>query len=247
MRQGMLGNCVPVVKKAIQFFPMVGWAMYFANSIFLTRNWKRDQKYLKCRATQLELDQLPVYVWLFAEGTRFTEKKRKEGEDFIKKRGIDMKPLQYLLVPRTKGFIALSDGLKSVVSHIYCITVAYEGFPFKKHPSPTMPELMFTTEAKSSEEVKKGRGVHVHVRRFKLKGLPSDEAKRKKWLMNLYSEKDKLLQKFHTKGCFEKNAKTLEPLSFNVLHEALLLWSVIGVVLLSSFLYIFNLVYYNKD
>jgi lysophosphatidic acid acyltransferase/lysophosphatidylinositol acyltransferase len=40
---GILGNSKVMAKKALKFAPIVGWTWYFAEILFLDRDWNKDQ------------------------------------------------------------------------------------------------------------------------------------------------------------------------------------------------------------
>ena len=68
----MLGNCRVYVKKMISWVPVLGWAWGLSDTIFLERDWARDQQTLRKGLEQLQDYPSPVWVLLFPEGTRYT-------------------------------------------------------------------------------------------------------------------------------------------------------------------------------
>lgn len=46
-RAGCLGSTIAIMKKEVKFLPVIGWSMWFAEYIFLERNWTKDETSLK--------------------------------------------------------------------------------------------------------------------------------------------------------------------------------------------------------
>jgi 1-acyl-sn-glycerol-3-phosphate acyltransferase len=103
-RMGRLGCCKFFVKDLIKWIPGIGWGLMISDSIFLKRDWTRDEKTILGTFAHLREHNLPFWLVLFAEGTRITPKKHKEGQEYSRKQGLPV--LRHLLVPRTKGLYA---------------------------------------------------------------------------------------------------------------------------------------------
>lgn len=96
----------------------------------------------------------------------------------------------HLLYPRTKGFITTVQHLRKAahVKAVYDVTIAYQrGKDF--HAAPTMWDTLSVPWLSS----RLGYKFHVHVRRFPLENLPTDDEKLAKWLENLWVEKGEWL------------------------------------------------------
>ena len=217
LRMDMLGYVMPIVKSSIRMIPGFGWAMHLAGSLFLTRKWEKDRKYLKHMMGMLREDKVPFHLWLFAEGHRFTKKHYEAGVKFAKSR--NLKPYKHLLVPRTKGFIQLKQCLNGACDYIYDITVAYSGM------KPHVKAILLPSSRVTNE-----RGPHVHVRRIPLSKLPKDEDEKAldMWLKDLYHEKDELLSYFEKHGKFPSKEVTYQNLTFSDCLPAVAVWSSIG-------------------
>ena len=101
-RQGILGNCRVYVKKVIKYVPVIGWAWCFSDTLFLARDWGKDQVVLDdCLGALMDYPD-PVWILLFPEGTRFTKDKYLASKKFAESRNLPV--LKHHLVPRTKGF-----------------------------------------------------------------------------------------------------------------------------------------------
>jgi hypothetical protein len=92
-------------------------------------------------------------------------------------------------VPRTKGFVASVEGLRSHIDAVYDITIGYEiGIP-------TLWQYI------------KGlvQRIHVHVRRFEIDSLPESADGLRLWLLDRWEEKDELLEHFYQTGTFPES------------------------------------------
>lgn len=92
----------------------------------------------------------------------------------------------HTLVPRTKGFVATVQGLRSHVTAVYDLTLGYE----KGVPSLWQYIQGFARKA------------HLHVRRYPIDSLPSDDDGIARWLQERFGEKDALLEGFYREGAF---------------------------------------------
>lgn len=99
---GNLGAYKSFSKNEIKYLPVLGWAMWMSDIIFVKREWKLDRPKLASQLNEL-FSYEQTMLGLFAEGTRWTPEKHRASVEFAKSRNI--KPLKYHLVPRSKGFI----------------------------------------------------------------------------------------------------------------------------------------------
>ncbi|XP_050390824.1 1-acyl-sn-glycerol-3-phosphate acyltransferase gamma [Patella vulgata] len=189
-RFGMLGNCKIYGKEMLKYVPLIGWAWYFNESIFLKRNWESDKKTIENDLKKLT--DYPDGYWvtclLFPEGTRFTEDKHKASLEVSRSRGYpDMK---HHLLPRPKGFILSIQNMKGKIPAVYDLTIAFPS----DGPEPT---LMNVIQGKSVT-------AHLLVRRFDLDKVPVDtDEEAAVWLRDLFQEKDEIFENFMQKQKFE--------------------------------------------
>lgn len=99
---GNLGAYKSFSKDEIKYLPVLGWAMWMSDIIFVKRDWKHDRPKLASQLNEL-FSYEQTLLGLFAEGTRWTPEKHRASVEFAKSRNI--KPLKYHLVPRSKGFV----------------------------------------------------------------------------------------------------------------------------------------------
>ena len=194
-RQGILGNCRVYVKKVIKYVPVIGWAWCFSDTLFLARDWAKDQAVLDERLGALLDYPDPVWILLFPEGTRFTKDKYLASKKFAESRNLPV--LKHHLVPRTKGFsYTISHLDPAKITWVYDVTLGCD--------TATPPTLTNVLMGRSTS-------AHMYIRRFKLADIPKDDEGSSQWLSNLYEEKDQLLDSFHTTGKFEHPTLTTHP------------------------------------
>lgn len=185
-RAGLLGNCRPYIKKAIQYVPVIGWAWCFSDTLFLARDWSQDQSILKRVLDDLQDYPSPVWILLFPEGTRYTREKYLASRQFAESRQLPV--LKHHLVPRTKGFTyTLSRLDKSKITCIYDVTLGCD-----TDTAPTLTNVLLGRRTQA----------HMYIRRIPISNIPEEETGAAKWLSDLYVEKDDLLDTFHKTGKF---------------------------------------------
>lgn len=188
-RRGRLGVLKFFAKKSITWVPGFGWGIYLLDSLLISRNWLADQNLINQTFAKLKNRKLPFWVVSFLEGTRLTPAKFAESQEYARKK--DLPVLNHLLVPRTKGFVATVSQLRTELDAIYDVTYAYQG---KQVPGVVdfamrrLPDL------------------HFHIRRFPMKDIPTDPDALTQWCIQLFVQKDALLEHFHKHGVFPNPA-----------------------------------------
>ena len=181
--KGRLGDLKFFVKKQLKWAPGVGWGMQFLDCPFIDRDWASDQEQIQDTFASLVDNRVPMWLVSFVEGTRATHKKLEASREFARSRGLVQ--TDHVQVPRTKGFTASVQGLRSHITAVYDLTIGYEvGVP-------------------SLWQYVKGlvKRVHVHVRRFPIEDLPETEEGLRDWLLEHFVEKDRLLEHYYeTRG-----------------------------------------------
>jgi len=183
----LLASSKVFMKKAIQWVPVVGWAWQFAEIVFLERNWEKDREPMEQQIRNLTEHPDPVWLLMFAEGTRFTPSKHAASVEFAQKSGLA--PLQHLLVPRTKGFLLTVEQLRGKFPAIYCATLA---FNTKEGAKPTLKSMLL------------GRRVigEMLLERIPLDEVPEDPAQAALWLHENYRHKDQMIDVYKKEGSF---------------------------------------------
>jgi hypothetical protein len=120
-------------------------------------------------------------------GTRITDKKVRESQEFAKKK--DLPVLKNVLLPRKKGFLATMKGLRNNVDAVYDLTVVYgDGSSYR----PLLSDLV----------LRRGFDIHIHARRFPIKEVPQREEELDSWLNNVWKEKDEAIEYLLKNGKF---------------------------------------------
>lgn len=193
----MHGDVKFLAKRSLLVFPVYGFAGWLLDVvIFIKRQSTSAGRHLNMvysRLTDPRRRQAPYWLISYLEGTRFTREKREKAIEFAKKR--DLKVLEEVLQPRTKGFISTVGALRGHVHAVYDITIGYTQSE-DGDIDPTFQQMYLTPS-------KKDRLIHVHQRRIPLSELPRDEEDLKNWVYRLYEQKDELLKSFREKGKFE--------------------------------------------
>lgn len=172
------------VKDIIKYMPGVGWGMWLNNCPFVKRNWTADAGSIEGTFARILRDRTPLWLVSFVEGTRITPAKLEAAQQYARSRGLE--PLEHLLMPRTKGFVATVEGLRGHLHAVYDITLGYE------RGVPTLWQYVQGF----------ARTIHMHVKRHDLADLPTDKDQLARWLIDRFVEKDRLLDRFYSTGSF---------------------------------------------
>jgi len=183
----ILGNSKLFIKKAVEWIPIIGWAWKFAEIGFLERNWEKDKSIMDLFFKNLVEYPDPVWLLFFPEGTRFTPEKHAVSMEFAAKTGLPQ--LNNLLIPRTKGFHAITQRLKNRFDAVYSATLCFNT-ELGAHPSLWNIFL--------------GRAVigEVFLERIPFEDIPTDPNKSAEWLLKNFIVKDKLMDAYNGSGVF---------------------------------------------
>ncbi len=191
---GRLGDMKFFVKDVLKYIPGPGWGMIFLDCIFMKRDWNRDRENVVRRLKGFKEVAAPIWVNLYPEGTRLKASKLAAAQEFARKQGWPVP--KHVLIPRVKGFLASIEGLEGYVDAVYDLTIAYpEGHP------PTLWELLSA----------QGNDVKVEIHRYPISELPTTTEGRSEWLMQLYREKDKDMERLIKSFRSEVHARELVP------------------------------------
>ena len=186
-KHGCLGGAKALMKKSARYVPVMGWTWWFAEYIFLARNWATDQNHLEQSYARYRSFPLVYWMVIYAEGTRLTPDKLEASQTFSKERGLPI--LKHHLQPRTKGFTLARQFLKDDVPAIYDVCLA---FPKGKEPS-----LQSILKGQPGE-------AHMLIRRIKTEDLPLDEEGLDAWCRQLYVDKDQKMETFAQNEHFDE-------------------------------------------
>jgi lysocardiolipin and lysophospholipid acyltransferase len=194
--KGRLGDLKWFVKRALGRVPGVGWGMKFINCPFVDRDWSADRDTIRRTFSKIVGERIPLWLINFSEGTRVTLAKIARSQEYA--RSVGARPLDHVLFPRTKGFVASVEGLRHHIDTVYDLTIGYvDG----------VPTLWQYVRGQVRE-------AHLHVRRFAVEELPEHAEDLSRWLVERFEEKDRLLAHFYEYGVFPEG-----PLPAPVLSE----------------------------
>uniref|UniRef100_A0A7S0MU81 1-acylglycerol-3-phosphate O-acyltransferase n=1 Tax=Pyramimonas obovata TaxID=1411642 RepID=A0A7S0MU81_9CHLO len=193
-----IGLFKAVLKEAIKYVPVFSWGLKASGFLFLSRTWETDRIHIKKWAQAMGRDKIPMYLVLYPEGTRYTERRKVKSDEIAKEKGMPLFESE-LLLPRTKGLVLLVQCISSYVTCILDMTIAYA----KKDGTLLKGSEMGTSVLK---KVASGQSpmatVHIHFKRHQMKDLPPEEDKLADWCQEAWRQKDTLLTTLARTGSF---------------------------------------------
>ncbi|KAI5631177.1 acyltransferase domain-containing protein [Phthorimaea operculella] len=175
-----------VLKDELKVVPGLGWIMQLNFFLYVKRAWREDQLSLTQFADYYERLKYPCRLVLFPEGTDLSEDNRMKSHKFADANKLPH--YQYVLHPRTTGWAALVSRMRGAgLASVYDVTLAYDT------PAQTEADLL---------RGKTPRHVYVHVKRYSIQQLPSDEDALRSWINNRWMDKESSLRKFYLDGTF---------------------------------------------
>lgn len=179
-----LGDLKWFVKNQLKYVPGVGWGMVFLDCLFVKRDWAEDEGSIQRTFAGIVQDRVPLWLILFAEGTRFSPEKLERSRVYAEERGL--RPTEHVLQPRTKGFVASVQGLRGHIDAVYDVTIGYEV------GVPTLWQFI-----KGLSDV-----AHLHVHRTPIAQMPRTDEELTDWIHQRFQAKDQLLAHFYRHGSF---------------------------------------------
>ncbi|XP_059613191.1 1-acyl-sn-glycerol-3-phosphate acyltransferase gamma-like [Phlebotomus argentipes] len=183
----VLGNCKAYAKKVIQYLPIIGWAWKFSEFVFLERSFDKDKEMIGRQLANLLAYPDPIFLLLTPEGTRFTKEKHEASVKFAKEKGTTA--LTHHLIPRTRGFTTSLPHMRDKCPGILDVQLAFKR---DDKVAPTVSNLLC------------GRGVtaYMYINRIDMRDVPEKEEEAAEWLQELFRQKDRMQESFHTHGDF---------------------------------------------
>lgn len=181
-----LGDLKWFVKKPIKYVPGVGWGMVFLDCLFVERSWSADRSSIEATFKRILDDRIPLWLVSFVEGTRVTPEKIAKSQTYAEQHGHT--PLHHVLLPRTKGFVASVQGLRTHIDAVYDLTLGYE---------EGVPNLWQYIKGFAPH-------AHLHVKRYPVRSLPASDDDLAAWLHARFREKDELLVHYYENGSFPR-------------------------------------------
>lgn len=185
LRKGRLGYIKYILKNSLMRLPIFGWGFHIFEFIPVERKWEADEPIMNQMLLTFTNSQDPLWLALFPEGTDFTEEKCKRSQKFAAENGFPV--LNNVLLPKTKGFWACLDTLRSSLDAVYDVTIAY------KNNCPNFLDNVFGVDPSE---------VHIHIQRIPVSRIPESEDGAAAWLLDAFERKDQLLTDFSVCGHF---------------------------------------------
>ncbi len=170
-----IGNMKWFVKDGLKYLPAIGWGMSFLDCLFVKRNWQKDKEKIEATFKKFFDHDIPIWLMLFPEGTRFRKDKLEQTQKIAAKNNLP--PLHHVLMPRVKGFSASVQGLRGHCGAVYDVTILYEG------EAPSFVDLFLG----------KVKRVNLHVERFPLDKLGKKEEDIQSWIVDRFYLKNQML------------------------------------------------------
>jgi len=183
-----LGDLKFFVKKQLKWVPGMGWGMQFLDCLYIDRDWASDRERIQKTFASLVEGKVPVFLVSFAEGTRLTLPKLEAAQAYARENGLTIP--RHTLIPRSKGFAASVEGLRTHIDAVYDLTIGYEG---------AVPSLWQYIKGMVQR-------IHLHVRRFPIAEMPESVDELREWLMARWEEKNQLLDHFYATGAFPEDS-----------------------------------------
>lgn len=200
-RAGRAGAVKIVMKRSLQFLPIVGLGMKLLDFIFIHRNWQQDRVKFLRRIQRLAWYPIPYTLLFFPEGTTINDKVLARSNEYARKN--DLETTHNVLLPRVTGLQAVLESLSGSLEGVLDLTIGYTS-PYGSRDLVKdnrnledffgLVGLFFGAHAP--------RQVHIYLRYYPIESIPSNDDRFGRWLQDRYYEKDLMLKEFFEKGRF---------------------------------------------
>ena len=216
-RTGMLGRCRYFAKRQLKWVPFLGWGLWAMGMPLVSRDWTSDRREMdrifhgvlerkwpmckSCDDAALR-DAVAGMTWIsfvarqllglisYSEGTRYTATKRLETEAWVRQHP-PRRLGANLLYPRTKGFVASVQKLRSApqVRAVYDLTIAYA----RNHDGAFQQAPTFL-QTVMNPCIGEDYRFYVHVDRHAMEDLPQEDGDLATWLEERWVQKGERLE-----------------------------------------------------
>lgn len=133
--KGMLSNLKYLIKDAAIYIPVFGVGMKMSGFLYLKRNIEKDEERIVKYCDFIRRTNIPLWLIVYPEGSRFSEEKKIKSQEFCKKRNLPV--LKNVLFPRTGGFRLLAQNFRgSQIKKVVDLTIFFDS------PSGKVPSLL---------------------------------------------------------------------------------------------------------
>ncbi|EPX73471.1 1-acylglycerol-3-phosphate acyltransferase [Schizosaccharomyces octosporus yFS286] len=208
-----------VLKDSLKWIPILGWGMQLYRFIFLSRKWDRDAATMEREFRFINNVPEPASLLMFPEGTNLVQNTYERSKLYADKTGVAMP--KNLMLPRVRGLFYSLSQLRGSMTYLYDFTFVFTDHSPKKYAAEvfSLKQLFF--------EGARLRRMHVHVRRFRISDIPTDEKLFTKWLYQRWYEKDQLIEDFKHTGGFPGPRKLNTTVRLKSRLEILYLFSIL--------------------
>jgi 1-acyl-sn-glycerol-3-phosphate acyltransferase len=186
IRRGMLGYCRYFSKDSVKWIPFFGWGIRMMGMIMLKRNWTQDWKRIMDTFGLYTRHVLPLWLVSYSEGSRWTVKKAAACQEYARLN--DRHSPDYVLLPRTRGFVTSIKALRDRLKAVYDFTLVYH--KGRKNVMPPIYAFLFGWLGDYEFD--------LYIQRYPIESLPSDEDALSDWLHDRFVEKDRLLKSIYS-------------------------------------------------
>ena len=190
-----------ILKEALKYVPLIGFALVLLEFLFLKRDWESDRANLQRRLTSFARDRVPVLLILFPEGTTVNTRAMEKSHGYSREKA---RPhLDLLLLPRTTGFEACLKSLGKGNHTVYDVTMAFSGYTGEVPTYEMGYERARDKGVPNAGKVLKGCKAEVHL---DVRAIPTSEIDKyesvEKWLDERWVRKERLMKYFAEHQCF---------------------------------------------
>jgi 1-acyl-sn-glycerol-3-phosphate acyltransferase len=208
-----LANVRVVLKKATQYFPVLGWGMKIGYWPFVSRNFERDQRYLADLFGKFKRFNFGILLWIFPEGTRRTKSKLAASIAYAKEKGLPQ--WNHVMIPRHRGLHIALRSMEGVCKVIHDVTLQYSGWPNEDPPGLWG---VLNTDPRTPHVI------HVNLKRVPISEIGREEEDVKNWLMKSFAEKERLLDEYQ-RGRQFPGKNLLPPVPAHRMAKHIVFWA----------------------
>ncbi|KAF6023668.1 AGPAT5 [Bugula neritina] len=213
IKQDLLGRIRFMHKDELKYIPFFGLYFWQHSCINVGRFGSFDERKTINQLKYLKNNNLPTWLTIFPEGTRFDPVKTStivKSQKFAQNKGWPV--LENHLTPRSRGMFLALNHLHSHFNSVYDVTIAYEATRqwsdsterYTRVKAPGMVDFALGYSPK----------IHVNIRKINISDVPYEsEEEVGRWLHSCFERKDKLMENFLATGQFEEGKAELVPVS----------------------------------
>lgn len=175
-----------VLKDVLCHVPGIGWAMRMLGYAFVARRWEMDKGAIERCIERYTSKQLPIWLLIFPEGTALYWRSLERNTKYMTEK--NLKPFNYVLMPREKGFIHCLRKMGPQTA-VYDMAL---GFPSIRDEEvrPTLKNIV-NGDLPSMD---------IHMHRWSADEVPhgGTDEEVAEWLHARFREKETRLEKYYT-------------------------------------------------